>query len=176
MEERQMADIFSRVGQTFNGAFSADSARLTFAGGSDILGAGGDSGGIGLLTQTLQFSYAQAVTRLYEVGSNKTYLVAGRAQGQIGLGRVLGPRPVQVAFYQKYGNVCNAATNNIEFLADTGCGADQENLSGGTFAFTIKHAVITQISISVAAQDMIVNEQLQMLFISLQLGASATFV
>lgn len=157
-----MADIFSRAGQDFMGSFASDAARVAFAGG-------GTDGvvGVGLLTQSLSCNYTQAITRLYEIGTNFTYLVAGRTQGQISLGRVLGPRPVQAAFYAKYGNVCNAATNNLNFEATAGCNGVGAT---GTFTFGIKNAVINSIGFSVAAQDMVINEQLAMMFVSLELG------
>lgn len=162
-----MADIFSRAGQDFKGSFAADAARVAFAGGSaDLLG-------VGLLTQTISVNYTQALTRLYEIGTNYTYIVAGRTAGQLAMGRVLGPRPIQLGFYAKYGNVCNAATNNLNFEAETGCptGENPGNTGGlsGTYTFGIRNAVITNIAITVSAQDMIINEQLQMMFVSLNL-------
>lgn len=148
------ADIYSRTGNDFKGAFSADAARIVF---------GGDVSGVGLLTQQLSVNYAQAITRLYEIGTNFTYYVAGRTQGQVGIGRVLGPRPVQLGFYTKYGNVCNAATNNLNFEIAAGCTSPN-----APARFQLKNAVITNMGISVNAQDMLVNEQVNMLFISLE--------
>ena len=149
------ADVFSRQGQDFGGSFAADAAKVVFS-ATDL-----NDGGVGLLTQSLSFNYTQSITRMYELGSQKTFYVAGRAQGQATLARVLGPRPVQLAFYQKYGNVCNAASNNIDFVADTGCqtgGAD--SFTGGVYAFTLRGAVITSIQVSVQANDMIINGKL----------------
>lgn len=156
-----MPDIYARSGQDFKGSFAADAARVVFAGSS------GDGlvAGVGLLTQTLNVNYAQAIQRLYEIGTNFTYFIAGRTQGSVGLGRVLGPRPVQLAFYRKYGNVCNAATNNLNFEAATGCDA-----AGNTqVRFGIRNSVISNMSLAVNANDMMINEQLQMMFISLDL-------
>jgi len=173
------ADIYSRAGNDFGGAFAADAAKVVF--GSDFLGAGTATasgtraGGVGLLTQNLQIQYSQAVTRLYEIGSNATFLVAGRTQGQASMGRVLGPRAVNIAFYTKYGNVCNAGQNNINFEADAGCPENAGLYYGGggatasgSYTFIIRYVVITNIGIAVAAQDMIINEQLQLMFISLE--------
>jgi hypothetical protein len=167
-----MADIYNRAGNDFGGSFAADAAKVVFAGGSggDLVGA---SGGVGLLTQQVQVSYSQQITRLYEIGSNFTFLVAGRTQGQIGLGRVLGPRAVQTAFYSKYGNVCNAPTNNLSLLLETGCptGANSGVVGGlGKLAFLVKNVVLVSIGLTVASQDMIINEQVQALFISLDLN------
>lgn len=161
-------DIFSRAGQEFGGAFAADAASITFAQG-DIAG----GGGVGLITQNLNFSYNQAITRIFEVGSNLTFLVAGRASGQAGVARILGPRRVQTQFYRKYGNVCNAATNHIDFSAESACqagaGVGRGNFTSGVYAFTLRSVVIVGINVGTSAGDMIINEQLQMMYIALDL-------
>jgi hypothetical protein len=158
------ADVFSRQGQDFGGSFAADAAKVVFS-ATDL-----NDGGVGLLTQSLSFNYTQSITRMYEIGSQKTFYVAGRAQGQATLARVLGPRPVQLAFYQKYGNVCNAASNNIDFVADTGCDPSGGGFTGGVYAFTLRGAVITSIQVSVQANDMIINESLTLMYIALILS------
>ena len=141
----------------FGGAFAADSAICTFGG---IAG-----GGVGLLTQQLSFQYNQQITRIYEVGSRKTFYVAGRSQGSSQVARVLGPRPVAVAFYAAYGNVCNAALNTLIFQVVTGCNVPGD--TGAGLAFAMIGSVIVSIGISVAAENMIVNEQLALMFIAL---------
>ncbi len=95
-------DIFSRRALEFGGAFAADSARLEFS-----LDCTYDDDGeegtpevpiitTGLLTQQVSISYSQPITRLYEVGSQKTFYVAGRPQGQANIARILGPGIVMV--------------------------------------------------------------------------------
>ena len=166
-----MADIFERTGNTLGGTFAADAATIVFATGGVGGNAAGGSGGVGLLTQNVQVGYQQQVTRLYEVGSNYTFLVAGRTMGTLSLGRVLGPRPVQTQFYQNYGNVCNAANNIINLAMTEACTAGSTSGSGtGSLAFKLNNVVLTSISISIAAQDMLVNEQVQAMFVSLDLG------
>ncbi len=170
-----MADIYNRAGNQFGGSFASDAAKIVFGsggsgGGGDIIGT---SGGVGLLTQTAQMNYSQQVTRLYEIGSNFTFLVAGRTQGGVSMGRVLGPRPVQTQFYKNYGNVCNAANNNMTILMETGCPVGTGGGIGGglgQLGFLIKNCVIVSLGISVAAQDMIINEQFQAMFVSLELS------
>jgi hypothetical protein len=153
-------DIYGRTDQNFAGSFSADGARLIFAAGSDQTLAGG----VGLITQQLSVQYAQQVNRIYEVGSNNVFLVQGRSQGQMGLARVLGPRPVQAQFYRSYGNVCNAANNNIGLELAAGC------QSPGEFEGVLllaRNVVIVSAGFAVAAMDQIVNENLQTMFIAL---------
>lgn len=159
-----MADIFSRANQDFKGSFASDAAQVAFSGDGS-----GNVFGVGLLTQNLGVNYTQSITRLYEIGTNYTYLVAGRTQGQLSMGRVLGPRPVAAAFYTTYGNVCNAATNNLNFSAQAGCNSQS---LGGSLTFGVQNAVIVSIGLSVGAQDMVINENLAMTFISLTLTTS----
>lgn len=161
-----MADIFSRANQNFQGSFASDAAQVAFAGNGS-----GQVFGVGLLTQNLSINYTQSITKLYEIGTNYTYLVAGRTQGQLSMGRVLGPRPVAAAFYTTYGNVCNAATNNLNFSAQAGC--NSQSSTGGALTFGVQNAVIVSIGLSVGAQDMVINEQLAMTYVSLELTTSA---
>jgi hypothetical protein len=155
-------DIFGRLPPDFGGSFGADAAVVTFA-----LGPGGPSvaGGVGLLTQSLAFQYTQEIKRIYEVGSRAVFYVQGRTQGDVEVERVLGPRPVLLAFYQAYGNICRAGQNVLLFQMVTGC-----NLPGDTgagVAFAMLGVVLRSIAVSVRAEDMIVNEKLGMLYTAL---------
>jgi hypothetical protein len=168
-----MADVFAREGNDFQGSFASDGAKVVFASGA----AGGEFLGVGMLTQQLSVQYSQAVTRLYEIGTNFTFLVAGRTQGQVTLARVLGPRSVQLSFYTKYGNVCNADTNNVNFETETGCQQGDNNVGpsqqGGLATghkFGVHNAVITSLGITVNAQDMMINEQITMMFVQMTSG------
>lgn len=120
---------------------------------------------MGLLTQQLNFQYQQQITRLYEVGSRNTFYVGGRSQGSATLARVLGPRIVNLAFYSTYGNICNAATNTLAFQLAVGCNNPAD--LGAGMAFTLIGCVITSISLSVGAENMIINENLQLMFVAL---------
>ena len=152
-----MADMFNRE-STYGGSFAADKAKLTFA-GTNV-----DAGGVGLLTQSIQLGYQQQINRFYEVGTSAVYMVAGRASGQISLARILGPRAVSTAFYTTFGDVCNMSSNTITLSVTAGCGA---NSSSGTASFTINNVVLTSVSLSISAGDMVINEQVQGQFVSL---------
>jgi len=161
-------DVFSRAGNEFGGAVAADAAKVVFA-APDL-----DGAGVGMLVQQLSLNYQQQITRVYEIGSDKTFYIAGRTQGQVSMARIMGPRPIQLGFYTKFGNVCNAAQNNIDFVAGAGCASE----SGGSFqnssyAFTIKHAVIVNLGITINAQDMVINEAVALMFTALNAGRGA---
>ena len=149
-----MADVFNRLSDSFGGAFAADSARITFA---DL--------GPGLLIQSLDVGYNQQVRQVWEIGSNDTYYVAGRTSGTVTMRRIIGPRAIQVAFYQKYGDVCEAATNQFQISGNAACGAT----ALGRFAIKVKFVVITAIGLSVAAADMVINEAVTMMIASMNI-------
>jgi hypothetical protein len=161
-----VADIFNRTGETFGGSFSADGAKVVFASGGS---GGGLAGGVGLLSQQVQIGYSQQIMRYYEIGSNYTFLVAGRSDGQFSMARILGPRPVQTQFYRNYGDVCNAANNNLNFQLTAGCGAGN-NTTAGSLSYLVKNVVLTSISLSVGAQDMVINEQVAAKFVAYDLA------
>jgi hypothetical protein len=156
-------DVYGRQNDAFGGSFSSDGAVVTFA----EFGLSGQ-GGVGLLVQTISLNYTQQITRLFEIGSAVSYYVGGRAQGQLSLARVVGPRPVQRAFYAKYGNVCNAATNTLSIRLTAGCGVGGGN-AGNASGYSMLFCVITSLGLAFNAQDMIINEQLQLMFGALRL-------
>lgn len=148
-------DLFTRAENVFGGAFSADLGKLT-------LGAGLD----GTLVQNLNATYMQNVSRLYEVGNTdqaaKVYYVGGRAQGQMGLARVVGPSVVVAGFYEKFGDVCNAGQNIITLELDPlAC-------DGDSLTYNMKFVVLVQVGLSIAAQDMLVNENSSLMFSGLE--------
>lgn len=144
-----MPSVFAG-GQTYNGGFRADQLTLTF-GGVDVSG---------FLVQNVQFSYTQQITMLYEIGSENVYYVGGRAQGTATLARVIGPAPLAAQFINQFNDLCEP--QDINFDASNGC-------QGGGLQYTLEDAVLTTVSVSVTAQDVVINEQLQFIFIDLEI-------
>lgn len=166
-DENPMAqDVFSRTSQQFGGAISADATRVVFSGD-------GYDQGIGLILANVQVMYAQDVRRAYEIGSDKTYLIIGRTQGSANLSGVFGPKTLHTGFYTKFGNGCNADQNNLGLLAAAGCtvssGTGGHPIAGGTLSVTLKHCVINQFQLAIAAQDMAINNAVAIQFNSLEL-------
>ncbi len=159
-------DIFNRRTDTFGGSFSADSASITFP---NVLGLAGQfAGNFGLLVQRMNAAYQQQVTRLYEVGSPSIYYVAGRTSGDISLDRIVGPSTLQQLFYKKFGDVCMAPSNTLDFSLRTGC----SDLRGGTASFTAYFCVITGLGLGIQASDSLINENLRMMFSSFEYNTS----
>ena len=154
-----MSDIFNRTTDSFGGTFAADQAKITFPALSG--GLGSDAG---LLVQNMSANYNQQVTRLFEVGSPNIYYCGGRTSGGASIARVVGPKKIAKEFYQTYGDICHARTNTLHFSVSTGCDVDSVNFARA--AYTAHFVVITNVGISVGAADMLINEQLQMMFSS----------
>jgi len=158
-------DIFGRRPLEFGGAFAADAAAVGFTSTVPDFGSG-----VGMVTQNMQVSYQQPINRLYEVGTQKTYYVAGRPQGQINLARILGPGRVAKAFYSALGNVCNANGNHMSFSVAVGCLVDVNGNvqdQGPALIMYALNVLLQSIGMSVAAQDMVINEQLSLFFTAL---------
>jgi hypothetical protein len=188
-----MADLFGRRSLEFGGAFSADAAQIAFSFSNPTQRGLVERGGVGLLTQQLNFSYAQQITRLYEIGSQRTFFVAGRPQGNAQMARVVGPREVTMAFYYKFGNVCCAKDNVLQFRAaamclPTGMGTTTEETvallsrdpkqqqitalgaaaSTGAISLRMTGVVITTVGFTVQAENMVINEQVQLMYVALE--------
>ena len=150
--------------QNWNGSFRADLLELRLG---EIT--------TGMLAQSINFNYTQQVTMLFEVGSTNVYYVAGHAQGQAQLQRVLGPGASVATFMSAYGNVC--APKNIDFSAKGGCKSGQPNAAGGTqgnpdtlsqkVEYTLEYAVLTTVGTSVDSQSIVVQENFGLMFANL---------
>lgn len=155
-----MPDVYGRSTDAFGGSFAADQGKITFP--QLINNQGADSG---LLIQNMSATYTQQVTRLFEVGSPNIYYVGGRTSGQANIARVVGPRKIAKEFYLTYGDICRARTNTLHFSVSAGC--DGSTTGVARASFTAHFVVIVTIGIAVAAADMLINEQLAMMFSSL---------
>jgi len=119
---------------------------------------------IPLLLQNVQFGYQQQITRLYELVSNAVYYVAGRAQGTGQLGQILGPAKLSEAFLRNYGSVCRADRNQLSFEMTTGCVGDSIR---STQTFTAEFVVLNSVQISIAAESMLIQQNVGMMIGSL---------
>lgn len=148
--------------QTHAGGFRADQLTLSF-GGTVTKGktsATGTTSVAGFLVQQVQFSYTQQVTLLYEIGSANVYYVGGRAQGTAQLGRVVGAAALGGGLMTLFRDLCNP--QDIMLNASSGC-------KPGGPAYNLQDAVMTTVSASVTAQDVVINEQLAFMFINLEI-------
>lgn len=160
-----MADIFNRQTGIHGGSFAADSAFITFP---NVAGLDGEfAADFGLLVQRITTTYQQQVTRLYEVGSPRIYYVGGRTAGDISIDRIAGPRTIQPIFYRKFGDVCQALSNTLDFAFRSGCGPDGASIGGeNVTSYTAYFCVITAIGLGIQAADMLITENMRLMFSS----------
>jgi hypothetical protein len=116
-----------------------------------------------MLLQSTTLQYQQNITRLWELGSNKTFFFAGRTQGQISAKRIIGSKNAQLAFVKQFGDVCNMKKNHMTIMMKAGCtdAQDRGKLSASG-------CVVQSVSYSIVASDMIINEDISILFARLE--------
>lgn len=156
--------------QNWNGSFRADLLELRLGAITT-----------GMLAQSINFNYSQQVTMLHEIGSTNVYYVAGHAQGQAQMTRVLGPGASVATFMSAFGNVC--APKNIDFHARGGCKAGADNATGGAannngpltqaVEYTLEYAVLTSVGTSVDSQSIVVQENFGLMFANLDVKDQA---
>jgi hypothetical protein len=156
-----MADLFTTAEVIYDGAIHSQKGIIT----SSVPG-------MGILMQNMQLQYSQQITRLYELGiggqDTFAYYVAGRAQGQIQAGHVVGPNVALKAYYSQYGNVCNASKNTITLdLSPNTCDV-QTGGTSGKLAYKCKNCVLSQVGFSVSVQDYLINENSTLMFIGME--------
>lgn len=179
-----MPAVYERQKTKWSGSFASDQAALTIGGNASVpLG----------IVQNVQVTYAQQVARIYDVsngGLNGTgvpvFYVGGRTQGQCTIARVLGPQSGALCnFYNTMGNVCQP--QDVSFVFQGGCQGTQTtgSISGLTrtteqaitaaigarknnkVTYTLEGCVMTNLGLTVGSQDMIVNENVTIMFANL---------
>jgi hypothetical protein len=175
-----MPSVYSRQRTGFGGSFASDLAAFTLAGNLTPLG----------IVQNVQAQFAQQIARIYDVSNGGSggaaggivpvFYVGGRTQGNATIARVLGPQSGSLCeFYTELGNVCSP--QDLTFTFRGGCDAQSGNsqskvipiggaLGNATFAavkYTLEACVMTNLGVSVGAQDMIVNENITLMFANL---------
>lgn len=138
-------DIFNRE-TSVGDPFSADDSELLFRGGDAQT----------MVVQNLTISYEQRITRSWEVGSSRQYFIGGHQQGTGSIQRIVGPKPLAGTFMSQYGDVCQIQSNHITFVVKGGC-----STNGGRIKAT--GVVITSVQYSVRADDMVVNETVNLM-------------
>ena len=143
--------------QKINGAFRADKLEVKFGGKSVN----------GMLFQNIQFSFTQQITTLYEIGGEgNVYFVGGRAQGTASVARIIGPGQPLKTFISSYGDICDP--KELEFEANGNSCGGKGGKGGGTVSYRLTGVVLTTVAVSVAAQDIVIHEQLQFLYVNLE--------
>lgn len=145
-------DIFNRV-VDLGQPLAADATRmlLPFVGDEDFM------------LQSVNLQYNQKISRLWEVGSNKTFFFAGRTEGNINAKRIVGNKNAALSFVKQFGDVCNMAGNMLTLQLDSGC---TDFVSRGSIKAS--GCVINSVAYSIQAQEMIINEDVGIMFARLE--------
>jgi len=155
-------DIFGHKSATAGESFSSEDAYMSFPGITDVNG-NQLPALTPLLLQNAAFAYQQQITRLFDLASSNIYYVRGRAQGTGQLGQVLGPAKLSRAFMHTYGNVCNAATNQLNFTMGAGCKSSAGGYWENSHGFLAKFVVIDQIGLQMTAEQMVIQQNVNMM-------------
>jgi hypothetical protein len=145
-------DVFNRE-VDLGTPLAADATRLLVNGLTDE----------DMLAQNVQLQYNQNINRLWEVGSSKQFFIAGRTEGTLAVGRIIAGKGVSGEFVAQYGDVCNLPANQITILFDQGC---QTAVALGKI--TASGLVINSIGYNVNAQEMVITENISMMFARLE--------
>lgn len=144
-----MADVFGRE-IAYSGGFKGEDAVITITGASDT----------GALVRNLSFEYGQSVTRIWDLTDGSCFYVAGRTSGNWSVSRVVGPGSFMRALQDM--TVCDPGT--ISFGAGGGfCDGN------GSTEYNLNYTVLTGVNASINADDMIVNEGVGGIFLSLSI-------
>lgn len=163
-------DIFGRQ-TVFGGAMSAEATKVAFT-APDVA----NFSNVGLIMQKVELQYQQNITRLYALEDSSVYFVAGRTEGQMSVGHIVGPKGLQKQFITTYGDVCQAGDKSFILSMSTACGT-QTAVTEGTLAqasVEIGNPVITGIALSIEAQQMLIMSNLSMMFTWLSFAESGS--
>jgi hypothetical protein len=153
-----MPDVFKRAEVNYGGAMHAQEGVI-----------GGSVTGLGILMQNLNLQYSLNVTRVYELGNwgapTHYYYVSGRAQGTCTIGHILGPGNQVLTFYDRYGDVCD--DNRLTIHTSNFCFGGM-SLTADPDTWDMKGAVLTNVGLSVNANDMVVNTNATVIFSGLE--------
>jgi hypothetical protein len=157
-----MADVFGS-NPTFGGAFSVDKAKLTFL----------PDHGLGQLVQSASASYRRQVSRIFDLGDgSKTYYVAGRAEGNLGIQRMAAPTSISKLFLQQFGDVCRVASDSkgANTITITATGA-QICAGQSTTKYTMEYCLITNVDLQISVQSLAMTEGVGLMFAKLDMGS-----
>lgn len=159
-------DIFNRDLNEFGGAFIADKAGLTFT--LTNAGSGGGSTVIDpmIVGLQVQVQYNQRVSRLYELHAcQKVYYVVGRREGQLSLGRAIGPAVLAKSFYEAAADPCNANQNAISICVKGAC---TPTGSTPTAEYKVHNVLLQGIGMQVNSDTVIITENISFIFTGLE--------
>lgn len=119
------------------------------------------------LIQNLQVSHQQPVQNLFEVGSNKRYYVIGKASGTFSATQVLGFGDDVLKTVTSLANPCDGNRRLVLTIPDAYCEAGAGS-QYSELGLTMEGVLLQSVGFSVAAQDNLINSQIQGLITDLK--------
>ncbi len=193
-----MADLFGRTEQVYAGGLTSDASYMFWDGlPNGGLGLLITQMAIQYQQPVRRIFEIGPWTSVGGAVGQPVYYVAGRPEGTLQLSRIAGPIAALGGFYKRYGSVCSFL-NNLFFVSSTGCLSGNTNtlqtlpsinnppavppigstgstgrVGGGRqdpwLGWWMGGVVITSVGLSAQAQDMMVAENVQLMFVALKL-------
>lgn len=120
------------------------------------------------LIQNLQVSHQQPVQNLFEVGSNKRYYVIGKASGTFSATQILGFGGDVLNTVTSLADPCDGNRRLVLTIPDAYCRVGFGNAQESELTLTMEGVLLQSVGFSVAAQDNLINSQIQGLITDLQ--------
>jgi len=131
-------DIFGQDVQ-HGGAWKLDGAIISLAEGNEDL-----------IVNTCRVEYSRPINKINPLNTNKQFLIAGRGNGVVSLGIVVGPSEGIKTFLTRYTDPCQIAGNVLTIKA-----ANVNNCDNGTTVqFICRYCLLQGINASVQAGDL----------------------
>jgi hypothetical protein len=136
-----MKDIFNSEVQ-FGGSWVLDGAVLQLSDGSE------------LIVSRVDITYGRPINRILPLNSAKQFIIAGRGQGNITLGVVLGPGKGLKTIITKYADPCQISKNSMtisptgKVCCDAGTACDEK------LQFIASYCLLQTITSSAQAGDL----------------------
>jgi len=151
-----MASIFGEnSAANYQGAFRTTAGTALKFAGKEIT-----------LVQNLQVTHQQPVQPLFEVGSDKRFYVVGKASGTFTIGQVLGFGNEALNGITDLANPCTGNRQLNLIIPNSYCTVDGKN--GGSLSLALKGVLLQQIGFSVAAQDNMINSNINGIMLDLE--------
>lgn len=155
-------NAFSRIAKSSKGGMTVDAATVTFSAAGTATK--------GLLVQNVQIQYQQQINFIYDLTDNtRVFYIAGRAEGNLQIGKVVSNTSTYQAFLEKFANVCTPNTS-LTIKGTQGCASNTSTTTtGSTGDIKVNNPIVTSYGITLNINDGIVAEQVQMKFPEMEL-------
>ena len=152
-------EIFNKTPRNVAGAFSVDKATIQFPSVPGLSSSG-------LLVQNVQIAYQQQISFVYDLAkADDVYYIAGRTEGSISMGKMVGSSGILTQFYKTFGDVCKVKGTAMELQGLGGCSSQ----TVGSKTITIREPVVVQVGISMNVDTALIAENCAMRFATMEL-------